>query len=98
MQIQRSHKFVMRRWMVFGEIIRTVVTTRLPEKVELSLTDPVPKPEIAHVEGFGALEANSGMKNAMRSGVVGFKRRAGARLRMSHFLEGSDDGNGCLRI
>jgi hypothetical protein len=53
--------------MVFGEIIRTIVSTGLPEKVELSLTDPVPKPEIAHVEGFGALEANCGVKNAMRS-------------------------------
>jgi hypothetical protein len=84
--------------MVFREVICTVVATGLPEKVELSLTNSVPKPEVTHVKGFGALKANSGVKNAMRSGVVGFQRSASAGLRMSHFLEGSDNGDGCLRI
>lgn len=53
---------------------------------------------IAHVEGFRFFHANLGVKYAMGGRVVGFEGNADRRLRMAHFFEGGNHGNGLLSI
>ena len=50
-----THVFVVRSWMVFGDIVGEFVAfSRDPENCELTLFDSVADPVKSHVNGFGA--------------------------------------------
>ena len=61
MEILWAHEFVMCRWMMLGEIVRIVLFSRGPIQIELTLSDAVLEPVIAHVECFGTLHADGGV-------------------------------------
>ena len=84
--------------MVFGKVVGAVVDSASPVEVELVLIYSVAEPEVTHVEGLGAFEADVGMKNAVRSGVVGFERRAVCWLWVTHFLKGGNHGDSFLGV
>ena len=93
-----AHELVVCRWMMFGIIICTICFIGGPIKIELGLGDTVLEPMIAHVKGFGFLETNLCMENAVSSGVVGFKWSASERLFVTHFLKSSADRYSVLGI
>ena len=43
-------------WQCFGEEVCQVACSSFPHDLELSLSDAVPNPIVAHVEAFGSLE------------------------------------------
>lgn len=88
----------MGRWMMFGEVVGTVVFTGSPMYVELALAQAVLEPVVAHVDGFGSLHAHGSMKDAMGGGIVGFEWCAARWLWVTHFLEGSANGNRFLGV
>jgi hypothetical protein len=93
-----AHELVVCRWMMLGVIICTIFFTRSPIKIELVLGDPIFEPMITHVKGFGFLEPNLCVENAVSSGVVGFKWSASQRLFVTHFFESSADWYSILSI
>jgi hypothetical protein len=95
-----AYELVVCRWMMFGIIICTICFTRGPIKIELVLgKNTILEPMIAHVKGFGFLETNLCMENAVSSsGVVGFKWSASERLFVAHFLKSSADRYSVLGI
>ena len=82
----------MGRRVVLREIVCTVELSLCPVQVELVLGNSVFYPVVAHVEGLGAFHADLGFEDVMCCGVVCLQRGAGGGLRMTHFLECSDDG------
>ena len=87
----------MMRWrMMLCKVITAVETAGGPEEIELSLSNAVFDPVVAHVEGFGALHADLGRKDVMSCGIVCFDGCAGVRLWMSEFDQSLDDWNSFL--
>jgi hypothetical protein len=54
-------------WVVFGEVVRRVVSAWSPVDVELLLGDTVLEPVVSHIERFGAFETDLCMKNSVGS-------------------------------
>ena len=53
---------------------------------------------VAHVEGFGSFHAYSSVKDAVGSGIVGFEWCTERWLWVTHFCEGSANGNRLLGV
>lgn len=62
------------------------------------MVQAVLEPVVAHVHGFGSLHAHGSMKDAMGGGIVGFEWCAERWLWVTHFLEGSANGNRFLGV
>jgi hypothetical protein len=80
--------------MVFAVVVSAIGFARAPVEIELTLSNAVLEPMIAHVKGLGAFKTNGGMKYTMHSGVVCFKRGTGVGLRVAHFDKGRQCGEG----
>ena len=76
--------------MVLGEAAGKVLLAGFPEEIELALVDSVFDPPVARIERLGKLLARFGAEDAVGRTVAGCKRRASARLRVSHFFESWD--------
>ena len=74
LEVLGTHEFVMRRWMMFGEIVGAVLFARRPIQIELSLRDAILEPVVSHVERFGSFHSYGGVEDTVRCGVVGFDR------------------------
>ncbi len=90
------HELVMGQWVVFGKVIGSIEFALRPVEVELTLCNLIFQPVIPHVKSFGAFHADLGAEYVMRSGVVGFHGIAIGGLRMTKFLESSDERDGIL--
>ena len=64
----------------------------------MPLSNAIFKPVITQIKGFRFFHADLSMENAVSSGIVGFKRSTGGRLRMTHFDESGVHGNSLLSI
>ena len=88
---------MMMRWrMMLGEVVGFVETSFLPVDVELSLTDTVADPVVAHVDGFGAFLLDGVIGNAGSGGIVSGNR--GWRLGVAEFFEGDSDWAGLFAV
>jgi hypothetical protein len=54
-------------WVVFGEVVRGVVSARSPVDIELLLRDTILEPVVSHIERLGAFETHLRMKNSVGS-------------------------------
>jgi len=66
--------------------------------MELFLGNAILEPVVTHVKGFGFFQTHVSMQNTVCSGVIGFNWSVDRRLRMAHFFQGGDHGNGFLGI
>ena len=82
--------------MVFGKIIGAVGVARLPKDVKLSLSDTIPDPIEAHVDGFRLFLFDGVIGDAASSAVVGLKRCGW--LRVAKFIQGNAYGTNGLCI
>jgi len=53
---------------------------------------------VAHVECFGSFHAHGCMKDAVGGGIIGFEWCAERWLWVTHFFEGSANGNRFLGV
>ena len=58
-------------WMCFGVVVGEIVFTRSPSDGVIAELDTVSDPVVAHVDGFGAFEADGVGRNTLGGGVVG---------------------------
>jgi len=82
--------------MVFGKIIGAVGVARSPKDVKLSLSDTIPDPIEAHVDGFGPFLFDGVIGNAASSAVVGLEWCGW--LRVAKFIQGNAHGTNGLCI
>ena len=76
---------MMRRWMVFRQIIRQVCFSRPPYEFELLLRLTISQPMESHIHGFGTFQLNFIVDYTLRGRVVRADRCA--CLRVSHFMQ-----------
>jgi len=85
-KIAGAHEPVMRRGMMFGEVIGKIVFALGPVDEELALADAIADPVKAHVDGFGPALFDGVVGNAGGTGIVGID--PGGCLRVPEFFEG----------
>ena len=64
---------VVRRWVVFGEVVTFVRASWGPAEMALALADAILEPVEAHVYGFGAALFDCVREDAMGNSVVSFE-------------------------
>ena len=87
MQVSGANGAMMRRRMMFRKIIAFVYGALAPVNEELTLSNPIPDPIIAHVHRFGAFLLDRIVGDAGSSTVVGLD--GGRRLIVTQFFETS---------
>ena len=73
MQVGGSNPLVVRRGVVFGEVITFVGASRGPVEMVLALADAILEPVEAHVDGFGTALLDCVREDAMGHSVVCFE-------------------------
>ena len=82
--------------MVFGEIVCMVGDAQLPKNVKLALSDTIPDPIEAHVDGFRPFLFDGVIGNAASSAVVGLEWCGW--LQVAKFIQGNAHGTNGLCI
>ena len=54
LQVFEEFLLVVHCWMVFGEVVRSIVVCFTPVDAEVALADAVTDPVEAHIDGFGS--------------------------------------------
>ena len=54
LQVLEAFELVVHCWMVFGEVVRSIVVYFTPVNAKVALADAVTDPVEAHIDGFGA--------------------------------------------
>jgi hypothetical protein len=83
-------------WVVLGEVIGLVGSSRFPVDVELILANPILNPIETHVNGFGVFHLYSIVGDACSGAIVGLD--GSGWLGMAKLGEGSPEGTGLLGI
>jgi hypothetical protein len=83
-------------WVVLGEVIGLVGSSRFPVDVELILANPILNPIETHVNGFRVFHLYSIIGDACSGAIVGLD--GSGWLGMAKLGEGSPEGTGLLGI
>jgi hypothetical protein len=98
LKILTTHEAMMGRRVMLGEVVGRVGFPGSPVEEELALAYAALEPMIPHTKGFGAFKTDFCMENTIGSGIVGFEWSPSVGLRMTHFRQGSPNGDGILSI
>ena len=84
-KVASTHGLVVRRGVMFGEVVGQIVSPAAPVNDELALVDAIADPVETHVHGFGSALFDSAVRDASSTGVVGLDWCGW--LRMAHVVQ-----------